>query len=284
MQPLRATQEQQLKAYEATGNAGRAIHQSLNEVQRHLDAGVYYSTPGLPLALKALELGQYGVLRWAGWDVDKLARTQQVMKLGDALLTDRVNLGRGITNEEGRRYENAAGNLQHPQSQETMNLAIESMRRTADQGIKNSNTALEHFNKTRQLLPFPDEGTGGTDRPRTLGTVDGKEVTTTAPAPRGQGTRPQSQAPSGYSKPDQPSPTPPPSTPTAPAPTAPTTQQAPAQQAPGGSIRVTAQQFQQKLNQLRAAGEPRLTPQELKQRIEASARKNGQSVQWEGVP
>jgi hypothetical protein len=149
---IQAVSVEQLKAYRTSAEEGRAVNETLDEVERLLLEGVYEQSPTLPAAL--LTYRTTGTVP-PGYDGTQLARTQRVRELGARLTLSHGRLGVGVSNEDRETYSRSAGNFESGKTLDSMKESIKSMREIANRAITNFTEADQTFREQGRLPAIP---------------------------------------------------------------------------------------------------------------------------------
>ena len=157
-QPLREAAAKRLKdAYEAA-DAGQKVQDTLDEVDRLIDEGVYEQSPTL---LAALETYKRTGTVLPSYDDATLARTQRLREMGAALTLSQGSLGNQVSEGDRRTYEQAMGNFQQGRTKQAMQESLLSMRTIADKAMRNANEVsrkIEAGELTPAYQPRPGAG------------------------------------------------------------------------------------------------------------------------------
>jgi hypothetical protein len=149
---IQAVSVEQLKAYRTSAEEGRAVNETLDEVERLLLEGVYEQSSTLPAVLFSYR--NTGIVPY-GYDGPQLARTQRVRELGARLTLSHGRLGVGVSNEDRETYSRSAGNFESGKTLDSMKESIKSMREIANRAITNFTEADKTFREQGRLPSIP---------------------------------------------------------------------------------------------------------------------------------
>lgn len=157
--PLTQAMADEIKKVQEEARAARSLTQSLSEVERLMNEGVYEQSPTLSAALTLYNSTGY-VMPGLGYDAAILARTGRLRELGSQLTVDRAGtLGNQVSEGDRKTYEAAAGRFQEGKTLASMRESVKSMRTIAERAIENANTALTTMQQTNQIPQY--QGTPG---------------------------------------------------------------------------------------------------------------------------
>jgi hypothetical protein len=172
MEPMRQATADDLKKVNEGARTAQTVTQTLTEVERLMNEGIYDLGPKNAAAIALYQ--RTGTVA-PNYDENTLARTIRLRQLGAQLTLSRGSLGSNVSNEDRETYGRSAGDFERGQTIGSMQESIKSMRAIAQKAIDWGNQANESVQRTGRLPAFestapPPRGT--TANPLAMTDVD----------------------------------------------------------------------------------------------------------------